>query len=295
MYNMKQHALQERHSIKSKAALAGIGSLALLSTLGGGAVIATTPTSYKTPVKATNAVVARAEATAISYTNANYPGSGTATVIKANGSRKATKRQTESIFVKAPNGTVYYMIVRQTASMSKVVRSKAVPAARLTAMNKRVAKKASVSSHINTPRISAAQATSDATSYLTSQGVSVAGTGKTVLHNHGIADYYRVGIRLSPINTKAKRGPITHVTVDATSTTGVVTGIAGANIRYTDLKLVSPTAAEASAVSAAGGGTASHIKLIRGLWPHYIVRVTNGSKTSVVTISAVSGVVTMVS
>ena len=107
----------------------------------------------------------------------------------------------------------------------------------------------------------------------------------------GPKDYYQVKLQLG---SNGKRKGTANVWVDATSSAGTVTAASGSGLSYRDATVVSPATAEASAVTAAGGGTAYKVSLNGGKWRWYWVFVRNGSAKDKVGVDAVTGVVTQV-
>ena len=143
----------------------------------------------------------------------------------------------------------------------------------------------------DSPQITASQAASDAASFATSQGFQVLGVKHSQVNSNGQKDYYQIKLQLG---SNGQRHGTTNVWVDATSSPGTVTAASGSGLSYRDANVVSPGAAQASAVTAAGGGSAYKISLNGGKWRWYWVFVQNGSSKYKVGVDAVTGVVTQV-
>ena len=147
------------------------------------------------------------------------------------------------------------------------------------------------SSTMDSPQITASQAASDATSFATTHGMQVLGVKHEQVNSNGQKDYYQVKLQLG---SNGQRHGTTNVWVDATTSPGTVTAGSGSGLDYRDTSVVSPAAAQASAVTAAGGGTAYKVSLHGGKWRWYWVFVQNGSTKDKVGVDAVTGVVTQV-
>ena len=140
-------------------------------------------------------------------------------------------------------------------------------------------------------KISAGQAATDATNFVTGRGYQVLGVKHDQLKSSGQKDYYQVKLQLG--NNGRKHGT-TNVWVDATSSPGTVTAASGSGLSYRDASIVSPATAKANAVAATGGGSAYKWNINGGKWRWYWVFVRNGSTKYKVGVDAVTGVVTQV-
>ena len=139
------------------------------------------------------------------------------------------------------------------------------------------------------PQISASQAATDATSFVSGQGRQVLWVKHNQLKSEGQKDYYQVKLQLGDNGQKAGT---TNVWVDATSTSGIVTAASGSGLSYRDTNLVPASTAQANAVKATGGGIVYKTNLNGGKWRWYWVFVRNGSTKYKVGVDAVTGVVT---
>ncbi len=141
----------------------------------------------------------------------------------------------------------------------------------------------------DSPRITASQAASDATSFAVSQGYEVLGVKHEQLKSSGQKDYYQVKLQLGQ---NGQNYGTTNVWVDATSTPGTVTAASGSGLDYRDATIVSPATAQASATAATGGGSVYKTSLHGGKWRWYWVFVRDGGTKYKVGVDAVTGVVT---
>ena len=146
-------------------------------------------------------------------------------------------------------------------------------------------------SGLDSPQISASQAATDATSFVTNQGRQVLWVKHNQLKSQGQKDYYQVKLQLG---ANGKKAGTTNVWVDATTSTGTVTAASGSGLGYRDPNLVSAATAQANAVKAAGGGSAYKTSLNGQKWRWYWVFVRNGSTKDKVGVDAVTGAVTQV-
>ena len=143
----------------------------------------------------------------------------------------------------------------------------------------------------DSPQISASQAATDATAFVTGQGRQVLSVKHDQLKSQGQKDYYQVKLQLGESGQKAGT---TNVWVDATSSAGIVTAASGSGLSYRDSNLVPTATAQANAVKAVGGGSAYKTNLNGGKWRWYWVFVRNGSTKYKVGVDAVTGTVTQV-
>ena len=143
----------------------------------------------------------------------------------------------------------------------------------------------------DSPQVSASQAVTDATNFVTAQGYQVLYVKHNQLKSSGQKDYYQVKLQLGQDGRKAGT---TNVWVDATSSAGTVTAASGSGLSYLDAGIVSPATAEANAVAATGGGSAYKWNINGGKWRWYWVFVRNGGTKYKVGVDAVTGVVTQV-
>ena len=143
----------------------------------------------------------------------------------------------------------------------------------------------------DSPQISANQAASDATSFVTSQGYQVLGVKHDQLKSSGQKDYYQVKLQLGQ---NGRKHGTTNVWVDATSSPGTVTAASGSGLDFRDASIVSPGTAQGNAVSATGGGTAYKTQINGGEWRWYWVFVRDGSARYKVGVAAATGKVTQV-
>ncbi|MHB1783245.1 MAG: PepSY domain-containing protein [Acidimicrobiales bacterium] len=141
------------------------------------------------------------------------------------------------------------------------------------------------------PQISASQAATGATSFVSGKGRQVLSVKHNQLKSEGQKDYYQVKLQLGDNGRKAGT---TNVWVDATSTSGIVTAASGSGLSYRDTNLVPASTAQANAVKATGGGVVYKTNLNGGKWRWYWVFVRNGSTKYKVSVDAVTGVVTQV-
>ncbi|MHB1538083.1 MAG: hypothetical protein ACYCUM_09685 [Solirubrobacteraceae bacterium] len=141
----------------------------------------------------------------------------------------------------------------------------------------------------DSPQISAEQAATDATNFVTGQSREVLSVKHNQLESRGQKDYYQVKLQLGENGQKAGT---TNVWVDATSSSGTVTAASGSGLSYRDPNLVSASTAQANAVKAAGGGSAYKTNINGGKWRWYWVFVRNAGTKYKVGVDAVTGVVT---
>ncbi len=143
----------------------------------------------------------------------------------------------------------------------------------------------------DSPQISASQAATDATNFVTGQGRQVLSVKHDQLKSQGQKDYYQVKLQLGQNGQKAGT---TNVWVDATSSAGTVTAASGSGLSYRDPNLVPAATAQANAVKAAGGGSVYKTSIHGGKWRWYWVFVRNGSTKYKVGVDAVTAAVTQV-
>ena len=143
----------------------------------------------------------------------------------------------------------------------------------------------------SSPQISASQAATDATNFVTGQGRQVLSVKHNKLKSQGQKDYYQVKLQLGDNSRKAGT---TNVWVDATSSAGTVTAASGSGLNYRDPNLVPSATAQANAVGATGGGSVYKTNLNGGKWRWYWVFVRKGSTKYKVGVDAVTGAVTQV-
>ncbi|MHB1928052.1 MAG: PepSY domain-containing protein [Acidimicrobiales bacterium] len=143
----------------------------------------------------------------------------------------------------------------------------------------------------DSPQISAAQAASDATSFVAGQGRQVLGVKHDQLKSSGQKDYYQVKLQLGE---NGRNSGTTNVWVDATSSPGTVTAVSGSGLNYRDAGIVSPSTAQANAVAAVGGGQVYKTNINGGKWRWYWVFVRNGGTKYKVGVAAATGQVTQV-
>ncbi len=141
----------------------------------------------------------------------------------------------------------------------------------------------------DSPAISATQAATDATNFVTGQGRQVLGVKHNQLKSQGQKDYYQVKLQLGE---NGRKSGTTNVWVDATSSAGTVTAASGSGLSYRDGNLVPAATAQANAVKAAGGGNAYKTNINGGKWRWYWVFVRNGSTKYKIGVDAVTGAVT---
>ncbi len=143
----------------------------------------------------------------------------------------------------------------------------------------------------DSPQISASQAATDATNFVTVQGRQVLSVKHNQLKSQGQKDYYQVKLQLGE---NGQNAGTTSVWVDATSSPGTVTAASGSGLGYRDPNLVAAATAQANAVKAAGGGSAYKTSLNGDKWRWYWVFVRNGGTKYKVGVDAVTGAVTQV-
>lgn len=126
-----------------------------------------------------------------------------------------------------------------------------------------------------------------AMSYVKTHWPSAAVTGVKKEHKNvnGQKDYYQVKLQL--------RHGTTNVWVDGSNSSHVVTAVQGHGLSYRDPNVITPSQAEAAAVTKMGG-TAYKASEHGSKWRWYWVFVRDGSSKHKVGVDAVTGVVTQV-
>lgn len=301
---------RRRRALRSSAA--GLGAVAIA----GGGLLAAAPAAFAASSAPTHGTttcaVAGDECTnAINYANANDGGGATVLAVEADTEahggtvthrvfdiRMQTKNGIYNIHVYRNDNAPYSDAVwwqnlaeNQNASGSSGGGSSSTSGSGGGSTGSTGSTGSPSSAGSDSPQISASQAATDATNFVTSQGRQVLSVKHNQLNSQGQKDYYQVKLQLGQ---NGRNAGTTNVWVDATSSPGTVTADSGSGLSYRDQNLVPAATAQANAVKAAGGGSAYKTNLNGGKWRWYWVFVRNGSTKYKVGVDAVTGAITQV-